>query len=518
MCRISQVHSRISPGGQHLSAQRSFLSHKIRWATAAVAVGMVGAGIASSVLTEPAGASVSPGVGSSYAQGFQVTPHEGSLAVGGVFDEALAGHTDQIARAQSQGLDLGAVGTSIKGYNCGQPPSAAAAYVPDPLQAETPSNGGKDTSTAGPQSNNSDGSTEYVLANGSPYGEADTVFGGVIAAPSNLISISHVASKAWSGIVNGDRVAAATTDIGQVSIAGTVTLSGLHWEATFPSGASAKPTSTFDINKVTVAGQSLPTGDLSAVADAVNQALGKLGIELVFPSSTNAQGIQFESPLQVEVVPNSTRDGITDPVITGVVGTNEYPIASGLENGFANTSAPYNALAPTEQGAPGSPQQQLEAALCQSDTPITVADITIAAFTAGGYFNLGLGGVNATSGALPSNPYSLNAFAPFSLPGSTQVIPGTPGTPAVAGAIGTANALPAASIGSSPAAAPSVAPSSSGTPASAPASISPAASVAHAASGPLLGVGLGVLGLLGLLAELDRRSIRRTVRSAVFEE
>lgn len=503
----------------HLSAKRSLSSHKIRWALAAAAVGMVGVGIASSVVTEPAGAAVSPGVGASYAQGFQVTPHEGSLAVGGVFDEALAGHTDEIARAQSQGLDLGAVGTSIKGYNCGSPPTALANYVPDPLQAETPSSGGKATSTAGPSpsDNNSDGSTEYVLANSSPYGEADTTFGGTIAAPANLITIAHVASKAWSGMVNGNRVAAATTDIGQVTIAGTVTLSGLHWEATFPSGASAKPNSSFGINKVTVAGQSIPTADLSAVADAANQVLTKLGIVLVFPSSTAAQGIQFESPLQVEVVPNNTRDGITDPIITGVVGQNEYPIANGLENGFANTSAPYNALAPLEQGASGSPQQQLEAALCQSDTPITVADITVAAFTAGGYFNLGLGGVNATSGALPVNPYSLSAFAPFSLPGSTQVIPGSAATPGVA-------ATPGSSGGSPTAATPSISTSGATPGAStaaspaAPVSVSPAASIAHAASGPLLGIGLGVLGLLGLLAELDRRSIRRTVHSAVFEE
>lgn len=484
---------------------------------------MVGAGVASGLLTEPAGAAVPPGVGSSYAQGFQVTPHEGSLAVGGVFDEALAGHTDQIARAQSQGLDLGAVGTSIKGYNCGSPPTALANFVPDPLQAETPSNGGKDTNSAGPspQSNNSDGSTEYVLANGSPYGEADTIFGGTIAAPANLITIAHVASKAWSGVVDGNRVAAATTDIGQVTIAGTVSLSGLHWEAEFPSGGDTKPTSTFSINKVTIAGQSIPATDLSAVANAVNQALGKIGIELAFPESSFAQGIQFESPMQVEVVPNDTRDNVTDPVISGVVGQNEYPIATGLESGFANTSAPYNALAPLEQGAPGSPQQQLEAALCQTDTPITVADVTMASFTRGGYFNIGLGGVNATSGALPSNPYSLFAFTPFSLPGTTQVIPGTPGTPAVAASTGTVAGPQAAPTGSKlpNTVTPSVSPpSTTGNPAAAPASISPAAAVVHTASGPLLGVGLGVLGLLGVLAELDRRSIRRTVRSAVFEE
>src|SRR5437899_2089826 len=71
----------------------------------------------------PAGADPAPGVGSSYAQSLQVTPHEGSLAVGAVLGEALAGHTNGVARAQSQGEDLGAIGLSLEGYNCGTEPS-----------------------------------------------------------------------------------------------------------------------------------------------------------------------------------------------------------------------------------------------------------------------------------------------------------------------------------------------------------------------------------------------------------
>src|SRR5439155_9407538 len=90
-----------------------------------------------------AGAAVAPGIGSSYAQSFQVTPHEGSLAVGLVLGEALAGHTNNIARAQSQGEDLGAIGLSMQGYNCGTAPSdTQVALVPQPLQAETTPTGG----------------------------------------------------------------------------------------------------------------------------------------------------------------------------------------------------------------------------------------------------------------------------------------------------------------------------------------------------------------------------------------
>src|SRR5438270_12238525 len=60
-------------------------------------------------------ADISPGIGSSYAQSLQVTPHEGSLAVGVVLGEALAGHTNGVARAQSQGEDLGSIGLALEG-------------------------------------------------------------------------------------------------------------------------------------------------------------------------------------------------------------------------------------------------------------------------------------------------------------------------------------------------------------------------------------------------------------------
>jgi hypothetical protein len=403
-----------------------------------------------------------------------------------------------------------------------------ANFVPQPLQAETPDSGGQAQSSAGPspKDNNSDGSVERVLANGTPYGEADTVFGGQVAVPGNLLTVANVASKAWSGVVSGVRQAGATVDIGSVVIGGAVTLSGLHWNVAFPSGTgAAAPVSDFQLGKVTVGGQAIPSGDLSAVGRAIDQALAPIGIQVVMPAPSAAQGTQFESPLQIEVVPSDARDQVVDPVITNGVEPGFYPVANGLENGFANTSSPYNALAPTEKGPPNSPQQQLLAALCQSDTPITVLDVTMASFTAGGYFNIALGGVNASSGALPANQYNLSGFSPYSLPGSTQVLPGSAGSAAVpagpsqspSGGSGPASA--AATPGASPAGgSPSAAGTgSAGAASQAPVAASPAAAIARAASGPLLAVGLGILGLLLLLAEADRRVIRRTTPS-VFEE
>jgi hypothetical protein len=142
-----------------------------------------------------------------------------------------------------------------------------------------------------------------------------------------------------------------------------------------------------------------------------------------------------------------------------------------------------------------------------------VADITIASFTAAGFFNISLGGVNASSGDLPVNPYDLGlgGFGDLSIPGSSQFVAGTAGTPAVAADTGTA--LTGTPAGPAVAGTPS-----SGSSGRSPAAVVPASSIVKGASGPLLGIGLGVLGLLALLAEADRRIIRRGVNTANFEE
>ena len=456
--------------------------------------GLIGAG--------GAAADQSPGQGSSYAQLLQVTPHEGSLAVGAVFGEALAGHTNTFARAQSQGLDLGAVGESARQVNCGSPPQQVVYdAVPDPLQTETGAPGAAQGQTAGP-SKSDYFSTEFVKADSTPYGEADTTFGGPVADPTNAFTVSGMHSKSWSGLVNGVNEAGATADIASLDIGGTVHLDGLHGESLYPTGGT--PTGSFTIGHVTVAGTTLPTSnDLSAVQNAVNQALGTLGVQLVLPKLTVTQGIASVPPLEIDVVPNATRDGAVDPIITNpTVQGNVFQITNGLENGFANDNAPLNALGATETGPNG---QQLAQALCQTDTPITVLDVTVAAFDGGGYFNTALGGVNASSSTLPPNAYDLAAlgFGTLSTPGSSEFTPGDAGT------LGTAGLGSTLAQGAS-------APSSLAagtTPVQARRGI-----LLSGAAGPLLAVGLGGLGLLALLADADRRKMRRAQRTIAFDE
>jgi hypothetical protein len=441
--------------------------------------------------TSPAGAAPAPGIGSSYAQSLQVTPHEGALAVGVVLGEALAGHTNGVARAQSQGEDLGSIGLSLEGYNCGTQPSAQqVALIPQALQAETGQPGAAEGQTVQPTDGASKasptsyppswGSTEHVQATQDPYGEADTSYGLI---NGGAYTVAGMTTKAWSGLVKGDRVAGATSDIGAINfVNGQVVMKNLHWEVTYPSSGAGQPTGSFSVGQLLIGGTPVPAPDPSAALAAANKVLGTLGIEVDAPTVTQVQGVEFVSPLQIQVVPNDTRDKILLAAIVPAQSA-EHPLAQGLEEGFS----------------PSEPQQLVQV-LCQSDTPITVADITIAAIDGGGYFSAGFGGVNATSGELPANPYSLSPFAPSSLAGSSSVVGGTQGS---AGTPGTPGQPAAASSPTAAVEGTSTSRSGDGG------RLSPAAAIGAKASGPLLAIGLGGLGLLALLIEGDRRVMRR---------
>jgi hypothetical protein len=478
-------------GGAGRSDRPPAWRRRLRWGLTGASSVLLGASGLALVSGRTASAAVSPGQGSSYAQALQLTPHEGSLAIGPVFGEALAGHTNSYARAQSQGLDLGAIGTSLKSYNCGQAPQPAlAGAVPSPLEVEAGQPGADQGQTrTNPQQTY--GATEFGRATAVPYAEADTTLAPL---PGGALSITGGQSKAWSGLVGGQRVAGASSDIGSISLAGgAVVLSGLHWDASYPSSGSAKPSGSFGITKAVVNGAQLPTNDLTAVAVAVNKVIGNIGMKIVLPQTSNQQGIESVGPLELQVVPNQSRDTLVDAGLNAL-GPAYNTVTHGLESGFGSWEP-----------------SQLQQALCQSDTPITVAAITLASISGAGYFNAAFGGVNASSKDLPGNAYNLS-LPSFALGATNQFVPGTPGTPGTAG-----SSLDSAGLSSGAAlSSPGSAPSSGGT-SGATQSSGILATARTGAGGPLMA--LGLLGLVGvlLLAEADRR-VMRPVHQARFED
>jgi len=457
-----------------------------RWCLGALSATLIGAGTA--MLAGVGGASADSGLtqGSSSAQSMWVGPHEGSLAVGGLFGVALAGNTGTSSKAQSEGLDLGAVGAAAKSYNCGQV-GPLAPYIPDPLIVDSGEQGASQGITQGP-SQSDYFSTEYGQADNSPHAEADTTYAGPLADPSNAITVSGMHSKAWSGVVNGVDEAGASSDIGSVSLGGgAVVLDGLHWQSVTPTNGGGQQSGSFSIGHAVIGGTSIPTADLSAVAAAANQALGQLGIQINFPTPSVAQGIQFVSPLQIEVVPNTQRDAVEQPIVQGANPT-YYQIANGLENGFSSDSQPYSNLGQLESNQAG---QQIAAAVCNSDNAITIGDVTIASLDGGGYFSTELGGVNSSDGPVAANPFTLGNLTIGSLTNN-----GSLGSAGSLGTAGTAGGLPTNAASSIPTKA-------------LPKQAARAGLKGTSAGGPLLGAGLGALALLLALVEGDRRLMRR---------
>jgi hypothetical protein len=164
-----------------------------------------------------------------------------------------------------------------------------------------------------------------------------------------------------------------------------------------------------------------------------------------------------------------------------------------------------------ENGFPSEPSS-IAQIHCPSVTPITVTHIVIASIDGGGFFSAGFGGVNASTSEIPQNQFSLGTLGVnLNVPGTSQFIPGTAGTPGTLGVAGPALADQSGSTATPPSIAnPGGSQSATG--------VRRASATGTSAGGPLLGIGLGGLGLLALLAESDRRKMRRALRSTTFEE
>lgn len=442
----------------------------------------------------PAAAAPDPGEGSASATTAAIIPRDGSLAIGVTLGEALAGHTNNIGKGQSQAIDLGAIGTSLTSYNCGQPPSVQSSQLPQPLIVETGQPGASQGIT---QSDAGGAFTKFALADKTPYAESVTTSAPVGLA--GVISIGAGISKSWSGLVNGQRQAGASSDLASITLPGGISLSGLHWEAVYQSTGTPQVTGSFSIGHATTAeGVPIQTADPTQTLTQLNAVLSPLGLVLTAPSQHVTSGTDYVDPLQVSVVPNQARDSALNAILTGIQPIREPLFAAVLQ------------------------------AFCQADNFITVADVALAAISGGGRLDIYLGGVQATSGTLPVNTFDLGQ-GNFQLSGGSPGTPGTvgvpaatstsyvspvspgtlgtPGTPATPGSLGTSGtAVSSPSTGSGAGTRTALGP------------IKPASALVGKRGGALAGVGLACLGLLALMIEGDRRKMRRALRTVTFKE
>lgn len=416
---------------------------------------------------------VAPGTGASGAQTIKIDPTAGSLSVGVTLGGALAGHQNNKAQAQSTPVDLGVIGTSLTSASCGGSSTLQPNQLPQPLMVSS-----TDPGAANGQTGTYAGVfNESAKANNTPFADAVTTIQPV--GIPGVLEVGSGRAEATSGLVNGQRVATATVDISSVTLAGVIALNGLHWAGVYSSGTKTTYNGQFTVGNLTIGGNPVPTQDPEAVVTALNNVLGALGVVIQWPTAHLNGNALFVDPLTISVVPNSGRDALTGAVL--------------------------NAIAPVQQPA----FNQLIQNMCQSSSAITVFDIALGSVTGAGSFNLELGGVNATTGTITESDFlggggdstpEVGGASSGSIGGGTT---GGSNLGSLGGSTGDLGAGPTALSGTNNAASPA----HGATPAAAHEKLPPGVR-----GGALAAVAGGVLGLMALLAEGDRRKMRKAQR------
>lgn len=417
-----------------------------------------------------------PGKGNAYAQGVKIDPQSGQLSFGITYGQALAGHQNTQAIGESRSLDLGVIGVTLAGEGCdGGEPTLPEEQQPQPLVSRTDEGGG-------PKTKEEHGVQRSVNASTSPLATANAVVGGLPTGLPFVIGASD--SNVMSGVVDGRRTARAVSEVADFSIPGVLEIVGMKWVAEYQTEPEEMVVTEFSIEGINVAdtrllgqvnsllGGAIPLLSYEEPIDEIgeiNSLLEPLGISLHPPRQFVESGIAFVQPLKIRIAP-------AGEAITAI----------------------FDALQPI--------RAELTKALfeldCSTASIITIADVVLGSVSGAGSLNLELGGVTATTGDI-----DVFRFGGLPVPSLPPVLPSPPpsfSSPSLpdSGFTGGSGSIapPATSAPQEEVAAVDTEPVASSLP-------------FGERGGPLLGVGLGVLALLGALAEGDRRKMRKAQRS-----
>lgn len=420
------------------------------------------------------------GTASASAQAVKVNPTAAALSLGITFGISLSGYTNEVAKAESRGIDLGIIGTTLAGEPCdGGEPSFAAERQPQPLAVDSRE---PDAAAGKTAPETFDGQTlpvfqKSVRATSQPLGEATTLT--VPLGQAGALEIAGARTNSITRVVDGKtREAVATAEIGSLVLGGgAVRIGNLEWEAVHRTGAETTKTATFTVGSVSVGGVPLPvpSSDPAAVFAVLNPVLATLGVELRPPSIREVNGAMAVDPLTIAVVPSATRDSIAGQL--------------------------FNAIQPVRQAVVDA----LLALDCGNDTYVTLADIALGSFTGAGSFSLELGGASAFTGEVQLSNLLGSLGEPSLIAGTAdQIIPGEAGTSFAPSDV----AAPPAGV------AGTRAQRGGGRETAAPI----AATTGGSRGGKLALLAGGILLLLAAVAELDRRKMLAAMQTSPTSE
>ena len=420
------------------------------------------------------------GTASATSQAVKVNPTAAALSIGVTFGIALSGYTNEVAKAESRGIDLGIIGTTLAGEPCdGGEPTFAAERQPQPLAVDSRQ---PDAAAGKTAPETFDGQTlpgfeKYARATPQPLGESHTSI--VPLGQAGAIEIAGARADSLTRVVDSKtREAVGTVEIGALNLGGgLVRLGNLRWEAVHRTGAETTKTTTFTIGSASIAGVPVPVpaGDATPVFNALKPVLATLGIELRPPVGREVNGSVIIDPLTVAVVPAPARDAVAGEL--------------------------FNRIQPVREAV----VQALLDLDCGNDTYVTVADIAIGSMTGAGSFSIELGGASAFTGDVEtSNFLGVLGGGALEIPGTPdEFIPGTEGS-----TFGATEPIPASpGVGGSQA-------QRGGRQVAAPI----ASATEGARGGKLAVLAGGILLLLALVAELDRRKMLAALKTTPITE
>ena len=371
------------------------------------------------------------GSGSAAASSVQLGPRAGGLALTQLFGESLSGYIGTAAQAASQTIDMGLLGTLLTAQHCdGSNSFLKPDQIPTPTRVDSRDRGadkGKLRTYAGTPDNNPlrvQAGREEAWAYKDPRGKSTMTL--AVATLPSVVDMRGGLAQTETGVVGGaTRMAKASVDLGDVDLfGGLITLSNLQWNALQQTGKYAVARGTFTIGAASIGGQPVPADTPATALAALNQLTSQVGVTFEPPAVTQDNGVVKVSPLVLHLQSSPTQQLVTSPLLV--------------------------ALQPARQAVIAA----LTKITCYVQTLVTVADVTVGPITGSGAFDLGFGGVAATTeGTRFDNPFAgtaggadvlgsgLQAPSPSgggtsSLLGGTAFSPGTPGTPATPGSTG----------------------------------------------------------------------------------
>jgi hypothetical protein len=385
-----------------------------------------------------------PGSGKADARIINIGPKAAKLSLAPTIGVALADYLNTLGRGESLIADWVGLEGSI--------PADVLDLTP-PLRAE---------STGTPECRD----RVKITPSGSPIGAmeqrsratAKGPFGESFFKLSNLslpgaFDVAGAVAHSTAGIIDGKtREAKGVVDIAELTLAGVVKITGLHWEATQQSGAKGKVNGSFSIEALKIAGLPipLPEGGLGSIADPINAALAPLGIAIQMPKVDKQGGVARITPLGITIFESKQRQTLLGPLF-GSIQPVRQPLIDELlglgedidaQTGGGTTTTTEGDREVTLVGCPGDRQPPAEGT---STTPsareyfatgVLLTDITLGALTGVSNLNIVLGGAQAfTEGESFDSAFGEGGFKVPALP-KTETIPGTPGTPDIPGTPG----------------------------------------------------------------------------------